>query len=418
MNSSEKILVINSGSSSLKLTLYAISTKQRLASGLVERIGTESANMVYSRSGEPKTEKTVVADNHAAALEILTKCLVDPKLGVMDSLAEIGAIGHRVLHGGEIFKEATMVTADVMTQLRYLVPLGPLHMPANIGGVEACKKIFPDAPNVAVFDTAFHQTMPDYASHYAIPNEYYEKYGIRKFGFHGTSHHYVTLATAEFLGKKPEELKLVTCHLGNGSSLAAVKYGKVYDTTMGLTPLDGVVMGTRSGNLDPAVVLTLVRQGMTADEIDNLLNKKSGLLGVGGINSGDMRDIVNNAANGVETAKLALDMWIHRIIFYIGGYSALIGGADAIVFTGGIGENSWQARSRVISQLGSIGCTMDEDANRTRRGPCFVSTADSRVAAIIMPTDEELMIARQTFEVVTAARAASRKHEEIKDFAI
>lgn len=389
-----------------------------MATGLVERIGTESANMAYSRTGEPKTEKTVVAENHAEALELLTKYLVDPELGVMESLSEIGAIGHRVLHGGELFKEATLVTSDVMTQLRYLVPLGPLHMPANIGGVDACKKIFPDAPNVAVFDTAFHQTMPDYASRYAIPNEYYEKYGIRKFGFHGTSHHYVTQATAEFLGKKPEELKFVTCHLGNGSSLAAVKYGKVYDTTMGLTPLDGVVMGTRSGNLDPAVVLTLVRQGMSADDIDNLLNKKSGLLGVGGINSGDMRDIVNNAANGVETAKLALEMWAHRIIFYIGGYSALIGGADAIVFTGGIGENSWQARLRVLSQLGPIGCTMDEEANRTRKGPCFVSTPESKVAAIIMPTDEELMIARQTFEVVTAARAASKKQEEIKDFAI
>lgn len=389
-----------------------------MATGLVERIGTESANMAYSRTGEPKTEKTVVAENHAEALELLTKYLVDPELGVMESLSEIGAIGHRVLHGGELFKEATLVTSDVMTQLRYLVPLGPLHMPANIGGVDACKKIFSDAPNVAVFDTAFHQTMPDYASRYAIPNEYYEKYGIRKFGFHGTSHHYVTQATAEFLGKKPEELKFVTCHLGNGSSLAAVKYGKVYDTTMGLTPLDGVVMGTRSGNLDPAVVLTLVRQGMSADDIDNLLNKKSGLLGVGGINSGDMRDIVNNAANGVETAKLALEMWAHRIIFYIGGYSALIGGADAIVFTGGIGENSWQARLRVLSQLGPIGCTMDEEANRTRKGPCFVSTPESKVAAIIMPTDEELMIARQTFEVVTAARAASKKQEEIKDFAI
>ncbi len=389
-----------------------------MATGLVERIGTESANMAYSRTGEPKTEKTVVAENHAEALELLTKYLVDPELGVMESLSEIGAIGHRVLHGGELFKEATLVTPDVMTQLRYLVPLGPLHMPANIGGVDACKKIFPDAPNVAVFDTAFHQTMPDYASRYAIPNEYYEKYGIRKFGFHGTSHHYVTQATAEFLGKKPEELKFVTCHLGNGSSLAAVKYGKVYDTTMGLTPLDGVVMGTRSGNIDPAVVLTLVRQGMSADDIDNLLNKKSGLLGVGGINSGDMRDIVNNAANGVETAKLALEMWAHRIIFYIGGYSALIGGADAIVFTGGIGENSWQARLRVLSQLGPIGCTMDEEANRTRKGPCFVSTPESKVAAIIMPTDEELMIARQTFEVVTAARAASKKQEEIKDFAI
>ncbi len=403
MKSPDKILVINSGSSSLKFTLYSIAQgNRRLANGLVERIGTASANMAYRRDDEPKSERIVSAEDHAAALKLLTECLVDPERGVLRSLDEVDAIGHRMLHGGEVFKAATAINAEVMTQLKALIPLGPLHMPANIGGVEACEKIFPGAPNVAVFDTAFHQTMPDYASHYAIPAEYYEKYGIRKYGFHGTSHHFVMLATAEFLGRKPEDLKLITCHLGNGSSLAAIKNGKVYDTTMGLTPLAGLVMGTRCGNLDPAVVLTLVRLGMSADEIDTLLNKKSGLLGVGGINSGDMRDIINSAAKGVKSAETALAMWAHRIVLFIGGYSTLIGGADAIVFTGGIGENSFQARERVLTQLAPLGCFIDREANNTRRGPCFISTPESKVAAIVMPTDEELMIAKETFEIISS----------------
>ena len=403
MKSPDKILVINSGSSSLKFTLYSIAQgNRRLANGLVERIGTASANMAYRRDDEPKSERIVSAEDHAAALKLLTECLVDPERGVLASLDEVDAIGHRMLHGGEIFKAATAIDPDVMSKLKALVPLGPLHMPANIGGVEACEKIFPGAPNVAVFDTAFHQTMPDHVSHYAIPNEYYEKYGIRKYGFHGTSHHFVMLATAEFLGRKPEDLKLITCHLGNGSSIAAIKNGKVYDTTMGLTPLAGLVMGTRCGNLDPAVVLTLVRLGMSADEIDTLLNKKSGLLGVGGINSGDMRDIVNSAAKGVKSAETALAMWAHRIVLFIGGYSTLIGGADAVVFTGGIGENSFQARERVLNLLAPLGCYIDREANNTRRGPCYLSTPESKVAAIVMPTDEELMIAKETFEVVSS----------------
>lgn len=401
MKSPDKILVINSGSSSLKFTLFSIANgNQRLANGLVERIGSANANLVYRRGNEPKTERTVAAEDHAAALQLLTECLVSPQEGVLKSLEEVDAIGHRVLHGGEIFKTSTAVNEEVMAQLRTLVPLGPLHMPANIGGVVACEKIFPGAPNVAVFDTAFHQTMPDYASHYAIPHEYYENYGIRKYGFHGTSHHFVTLATAEYLGRKPEEINIITCHLGNGSSLAAIKNGKVYDTTMGLTPLDGLVMGTRCGALDPAVVLTLMRQGMSADEIDNLLNKKSGLLGVGGIHSGDMRDMVNSAAEGNASAEMALNMWAHRIVLYIGGYHALIGGADAIVFTGGIGENSAAARERILSKLAPLGCCVDLEANATKRGPCTLSTPDSKVAAIIMPTDEELMIAKETFEIV------------------
>jgi len=401
MSAIENILVVNSGSSSLKFTLYRIDGERRLANGLVERIGSASANMVYRRGDEPKSERPVSAPDHAAALRLVCEALTDDRTGVLKSLDEVDAIGHRVLHGADLFRDATLMTPENLERVKTLVPFGPLHMPPNIGGIEACQKIFPGVPNVAVFDTAFHQTMPDCAARYAIPDEFRAKYGIRKYGFHGTSHHFVTLAAAEFLGKKPEETNLVTCHLGNGSSLAAIKNGKVFDTTMGLTPLAGVVMGTRSGDLDPAVVLELVRKGMSADEIDNLLNKKSGLLGVGGIGSGDMRDIVNAAQDGNASAALALDMWAHRIVQYIGGYFTLVGGADAIVFTGGIGENSAAARAKVLSRLGCLGVDFDEEANATRRGPCYLSRPGSKVAAIIVPTDEELMIARETYQVVT-----------------
>lgn len=396
------VLVINSGSSSLKFTLFETDGEKRLASGLVERIGTDSANMVYKDAAGKKTEKPVSAADHAAALSLVCEAITAPGTGVVKSLSEVQAIGHRVLHGAEAFKESALVTPEVMAGIRKLVPFGPLHMPANLGGIEACEKIFPGVPNVAVFDTAFHQTMPPCAALYAIPEKYHSEYGFRKYGFHGTSHRFVTLAAAEFLGKKPEEVNLVTCHLGNGSSLAAVKGGKVFDTTMGLTPLAGVVMGTRSGDIDPAVVLELVRKGMTADEIDNLLNKKSGLYAVGGIDSGDMRDMVSAAQSGKESAKLALDMWAHRIVLYIGGYFALLGGADAIVFTGGIGENSAAARDLVLSRLGCLGVDYDPEANATRRGPCYLSRPGSKVAAIVVPTDEELMIARDTAAVVAA----------------
>ena len=401
MSAIENVLVVNSGSSSLKFTLYKIATEERLANGLVERIGSDNANMVYRRGSEPKTERPVRALDHAEALRLVCAALTDPQTGVLKSLDEVDAIGHRVLHGAEAFKEATLMTPEALARVRELIPFGPLHMPANIGGVEACEKIFPGVPNVAVFDTAFHQTMPDFVSRYAIPEEYYRKFGIRKYGFHGTSHHFVTLAAAQFLGKPADQVNLVTCHLGNGSSLAAIKGGKVYDTTMGLTPLAGVVMGTRSGDVDPAVVLSLIRSGMSADEVDNLLNKKSGLLGVGGIGSGDMRDNVNAAKAGTASAKFALDMWAHRIIQYIGGYFTLLGGADAIVFTGGIGENSREARNLILPRLACLGVDYDPEANATKSGPCYLTKPGSKVAAIVMPTDEELMIARQTFAVVS-----------------
>ena len=399
------VLVVNSGSSSLKFTLFESGGEKRLASGLVERIGTPSANMVYRRGDGPKSEKTVSASDHAAALSLVCAALTDAETGVIGSLSEVDAIGHRVLHGAEEFTESVLVTPEVMAKIRKLVPFGPLHMPPNIGGVEACEKLFPGVPNVAVFDTAFHQTMPPCAALYAIPEKFHSEFGFRKYGFHGTSHRFVTLAAAEYLGKKPEDLKLVTCHLGNGSSIAAVKGGKVLDTTMGLTPLAGVVMGTRSGDIDPAVVLELVRKGMSADEIDALLNKKSGLLGVGGIGSGDMRDMVAAAQSGNAGAALALDMWAHRIVLYVGGYFALLGGADAIVFTGGIGENSAPARDKVLSRLACLGVDYDPEANATRRGPCHLTRPGSKVAAVVIPTDEELMIARDTVAAVSAARA-------------
>jgi acetate kinase len=390
------VLVVNSGSSSLKFTLFDMAEKAILAKGIVERIGADNANLVYARTGGAKTEEAVEAKNHTQALSLVTKKLVDPAVGVLKALSDVDAIGHRVLHGGELFKESSLVEGDVLERLDTLVPLGPLHMPANIGGIRACQEIFPGVPNVAVFDTAFHQTMPDYVSHYGISEEYYRKYAFRKYGFHGTSHRFVTRATAEFLGKRPEETTIVTCHLGNGSSIAAIKNGKVFDTSMGLTPLAGLVMGTRSGDLDPAVVLELIRHGMSADEVDTLLNKKSGMWAVGGIQSGDMRDLEAAAGAGNADAERALEMWAHRVALYVGGYYTVLGGADAIVFTGGIGENSSGSRARVMKRLAALGTTLDIEANKGRGGPRVISTPDSALKAIVISTDEELMIAQDT----------------------
>ena len=395
------VLVVNAGSSSLKYMLFDMQAEQMLCKGLVERIGIAGSRLVYAKAGAEKVVKEMPIPNHVAAIKAVMEVLCDAACGVVKSLKEVDAIGHRVVHGASLFAAPVKITAATKKGIAKCAPLAPLHNPANLDGITACEKACPGVPNVAVFDTAFHQTMPGCAYTYAIPRKVARKYGIRKYGFHGTSHHFVTLAAAEFLGKPADQVNLVTCHLGNGSSLAAIKNGKVYDTTMGLTPLAGVVMGTRSGDIDPAVVLELVRKGMTADEIDTLLNKKSGLLGVGGINSGDMRDMVNAAAAGTETAELALQMWAHRIVQYIGGYFALIGGADAIVFTGGIGENSRPARARILSRLACLGVDFDEEANATQSGPCYLTKPGSKVAAIVMPTDEELMIARETYAVVT-----------------
>ena len=399
-----KILVINSGSSSLKFTLFEMAGGQNtvVASGLVERVGTPTPNLIIKRPDGFKFEESPEGvKNHADGLRAVCAKLVDPQIGVLKSLSEVAAIGHRVLHGGEKITAPVKVDEAVKDIIRECIPLGPLHNPANLSGIEACEEIFAGVPNVAVFDTQFHQTMPPEAYLYAIPMEYYKKYGIRKYGFHGTSHRFVTLSTAEFLGKKPEDVTIITCHLGNGCSRAAVKNGKVIDTTMGLTPLEGLMMGTRSGDMDPAAVLRMVQVGHTAQEVDTILNKKSGLLAVGGIGSGDMRDIVNAADSGNKDAALALKMFIRRIVKYIGSYYVLLGGADAIVFTGGIGEHSIPERKAILDGIACLGIKCDEARNKECFGKAgVISTDDSSWKAIVMPTNEELMIALETVKTL------------------
>ena len=372
----KKVLVVNSGSSSLKYQLFDMATETRLAKGLVERIG----------AGGPA--------NHAEALKQVVADLGSPK--------DIDAIGHRVLHGAEVFKDSVKVDAKVLAKLDRLVKFGPLHMPANIGGIRACQQIFKGVPNVAVFDTAFHQTMPDCAAMYAIDPKYYKKMGIRKYGFHGTSHKFVTQAAAAFLKKPVDKVNLVTCHLGNGSSLAAIKGGQVVDTTMGLTPLAGLVMGTRCGDIDAAAVLAIMdAEKKTPAEMDKILNKQSGLQALSGVPGGDCRDIVAKAEKGDKGAELALEMLGYRTALYIGAYNTIIGGADAIVMTGGIGENSSEARERIIGRLGALGIKLDKKVNAKTRGVVAVlSTKDSKIPVVVLPTNEELMIAKDTVKVL------------------
>ena len=402
-----KILVINSGSSSLKFTLFDMEGGNNtvIASGLVERVGTPTPNLIIKRPDGFKFEESPEGvKNHADGLRAVCAKLVDPQIGVLKSLSEVAAIGHRVLHGGEKVTAPVKVDDAVKDIIRECIPLGPLHNPANLSGIEACEEIFAGVPNVAVFDTQFHQTMPPEAYLYAIPMEYYKKYGIRKYGFHGTSHRFVTLSTAEFLGKKPEDITIITCHLGNGCSMAAVKNGKVIDTTMGLTPLEGLMMGTRSGDMDPAAVLRMVQVGNTAQDVDTILNKKSGLLAIGGIGSGDMRDIVNAADSGNKDAALALKMFIRRIVKYIGSYYVLLGGADAIVFTGGIGEHSIPERKAILDGIACLGIKCDNAKNNDCFGKAgIISTDDSSWKAIVMPTNEELMIALETVKTLGLA---------------
>ena len=371
-----KVLVVNSGSSSLKYQLFDMEKGERLAKGLVERIG----------AGGPA--------NHTEALKQVVADLGNPK--------DIDAIGHRVLHGAEVFKDSVKVDAKVMAKCKKLVKFGPLHMPANLGGIEACQAIFKGVPNVAVFDTAFHQTMPDCAAMYAIDPKYYKKMGIRKYGFHGTSHKFVTAEAAKFLKKPLAKLNIVTCHLGNGSSLAAVKNGECVDTTMGLTPLAGLVMGTRCGDIDGAAILSIMEaEGKTPAEMDKLLNKQSGLQAVSGVAGGDMRDIVNKAAKGDKAAELALEMWAYRVALYIGAYNTVIGGADAIIMTGGIGENSAEGRERVVNRLGALGIKLDKKANAKTRGvTAVISAKGSKIPVVVLPTNEELMIAKDTVRVL------------------
>ena len=395
------ILVVNAGSSSLKFNMFCMFEEKVLAKGLVERIGLREPSLKYERFDGKKLVEQQKITNHDEALRVVCEKLVDPEYGVLKTLSQVEAIGHRVVHGGEKCHDSHTVTTEIKDIIRECATLAPLHNPPNLGGIEACERVFSGTPNVAVFDTAFHHSMPPASYLYAIPYEYYEKYGIRKYGFHGTSHKFVAQATADFLGRHLEDLKLITCHLGNGASITAINQGKSIDTSMGMTPLNGLVMGTRCGDIDPAVVLYLVRQGMAADEVDKLLNKKSGLLGVAGIGSSDMRDVIDAAECGNEQAKRALWMFVHRLVSYIGSYHTILGGADAVVFTGGIGENSAYIRTRIIAKLSCLGCLLDETVNHDVVGrPAIVSMPESTLKAVVMPTNEELMIARETHRLL------------------
>lgn len=390
-----KVLVINCGSSSLKYQLFDMTDESVLCKGLVERIGIEGSKLTHKVNGEKLVVEEPMKD-HTEAINHVFDALLDEKYGVIKSLDEVSAIGHRVLHGGDKLTESCIIDDKVKDKIREFIKFGPLHNPANLMGIEACEKLAPGKKNIAVFDTAFHQTMPAKTFMYAIPYEYYEDYRLRKFGFHGTSHRYITLRTQQLLGK--EDINIITVHLGNGSSIAAVKNGKCYDTSMGLTPLEGLLMGTRSGDLDPTVMTFLMNEkGYSADEMNQILNKKSGVLGVSGISS-DFRDLEEEAEKGNDRAQLALDMFIERVKRYIGGYMAELGHVDTICFAGGIGENSSSMRKDILDTFEELGVKLDLEKNNTRE-EALISADDSKVKVYVVPTNEELMIARDTLEL-------------------
>lgn len=400
-----KVLVINAGSSSLKYQLIDVDTKDVIAKGLVDRIGISDSNVIY-KPAMGKAGFAVVRDvkDHTEAIRLVIDAMLDPVNGVIKSMDEIDAVGHRVVHGGEKFTAPVLINDAVMETIETLTDLAPLHNPANMMGIRACREIMPNAPMVAVFDTAFHQTMPAEAYIYALPYEAYTDNMVRRYGFHGTSHNYVSKVAVEMLGKPAEETKIVTCHLGNGSSIAAVKGGKCIDTSMGLTPLEGVPMGTRCGDIDPAIVLYLMKKlNLNVNEMDAYLNKKSGVLGISGISS-DMRDIEAAAKQGNERAELALATLAYKVKKYIGAYVAAMDGVDAIVFTAGVGENAANIRERIISGLGYLGVVPDYELNSNcpRGQNVEISKPESSVKVFVIPTDEEMMIATQTAELVKA----------------
>lgn len=393
------ILVINSGSSSLKYKLFSMDEEKVLVSGVAERIGGE--NSFIKHENHEETIINVDLPNHKAALKEVLNLLMDSKYGAIKSLDEIDAVGHRILHGQEAFSESVVLDQEKVETLKGFIEMGPLHMPANIGGIEACFSLMPNTPQIGAFDTAFHATIPPKAHLYALPYELYEKYKIRRYGFHGTSHKFVSNRAAQFLAKPLEELKMITLHLGNGSSVAAVKDGKCIDTSMGFTPLEGLVMGTRCGDMDPAIVPFIGKKlNMTPDEVDELMNKESGLKGFTGLTN-DMRDIQEARANGHKLAQLVYEMFIYRIVKYIGAYTAALGGLDVIVFTAGIGENDYEARRDICRNLSFMGVFIDEELNDGLRGKeTRLSTKDSKVEVLLVPTNEELSIALDTYRLV------------------
>jgi acetate kinase len=394
-----EVLVVNAGSSSLKYQLINMETEETTAKGLIERIGIEGSKLTQT-AHEKKLVFEAPMNDHIDASKYMIKALTDGTVGVVKSMDEISAVGHRVVQGGERFSASVLINEDVLHEIEANIPLAPLHNPANLMGIKACQQVMPDTQMVAVFDTAFHQTMPPKAYLYGLPMDYYRRLKVRRYGFHGTSHSYVSERAATFLGLKREDLRIITCHLGNGSSIAAVDHGKCVDTSMGMTPLEGLIMGTRSGNLDPAVLQYI----MNSDQIDvdtllNVLNKESGLLGISGVSS-DMRDIEIAAAEGNQNAQMALDMLYAGIKKYIGAYAAIMGGVDVIVFTAGIGENGMELRENVMDGFGFLGAVIDKEKNKVRGKERDISAQDSRVKVLVIPTNEEIVIARDTLELV------------------
>lgn len=397
-----KILVLNNGSSSVKYKLIDSDTKKVLAEGGVEKIGLPDSFLKFKRpDGSKETIATPMPD-HKEAIRQVFNILTDPKEGVIKDLSEIKAVGHRVVHGMEYFNKSVIITPEVIEKVKECYPVAPLHNPANITGIEAVRDLLPDTPQVGVFDTAFHQTMPPEAYMYALPYEDYEKYGIRRYGFHGTSHRYVSRRACEFLGLPYDKQRIISCHIGNGGSITAIRDGKSIDTSMGLTPTEGLMMGTRVGDVDPGALVYLMQQrGIGADELQKIINKESGVLGISGI-SNDMRDIEAGIEAGNERAKLAMDMYEYRILKYIGAYAAVLDGVDIIIFTGGVGENQIDTREKICNHLKYLGVTFSPEANKVRGKEIEISGADSKVHVVVIPTDEELMIAEDTAALVNA----------------
>ncbi len=396
-----KVLVINCGSSSLKYQVLDMTNESLLCKGLVERIGMEGSVITHEKIGMDKVKNVVPMNDHKDAIAQVLDAVQDAEHGVVKSMDEIGAVGHRVVHAGEKFACSVKITEEVVKALEECVQLAPLHNPPNLLGIEACKQLMPETPMVGVFDTAFHQTMPPESYIYAIPYEYYQKHGIRRYGFHGTSHKYVAERASYMLNTSLDDLKLITCHLGNGASVSAIKRGKCIDTSMGFTPLEGLVMGTRSGDIDPAIV-TFIREkeNLPQGVANEILNKKSGVLGISGVSS-DFRDIEEAVAEGNERAALALKVFAHKVRFYIGAYIAEMNGVDAIIFTAGVGENDVTMREVICHNLGNLGIKLDPVKNKVRGKETIISTDDSRVKILLIPTNEELMIARDTYNIVT-----------------
>ncbi len=396
-----KVLVINCGSSSLKYQLIDSDTEDVLAKGLVERIGIEGSVLTHRPAGKDKVVIETPMEDHNIAVKLVIDALVDKNHGVISDLSEIDAVGHRVVHGGEKFDKAVLIDNGVKKDIEELSALAPLHNPANLIGINACEKNMPGVPQAAVFDTAFHQTMPKRAYMYGLPYEYYEKYKVRRYGFHGTSHDYVSARAAELIGKDRKELRIVVCHLGNGASISAVKNGKCVDTSMGLTPLEGLIMGTRSGDLDPAILAYIgEKEGLSAAEVNTVLNKKSGILGLSGGVSSDFRDIAAAIDAGNEKAKTALETYNYRVAKYIASYAVAMQGIDVIAFTAGVGENNYDVRSAVCDHLAFMGVKVDKEKFKTHGEEVIASTKDSSITVMVVPTNEELAIARQTIALL------------------